>query len=201
MNESDIQSVRETLQQFQHGYTLRQTERIDSFCRLFVPEDDLEVIGTAAVDPGDDEWRLGAEEASNLFINDWEGWGDLVLAVADARIHTLGDVAWLATTGTVTMSLDPDETCRDTLAYIREELSENPVSGEDEGLAPRERLLDILREGVNTLAEAGRGTYYVWPLRFTAVLVRRGPRWLFHQVQFSFPTTRFPDERYGLPGE
>lgn len=195
MNEADIQLVRETLQQFQDGYTRRDALRFDQFRRLFIPEDDLEVIGTAAVDPGDDEWRLGMEDAQNLFLNDWEGWGDLSLDVADARIHTLGDVAWLATTGTVTMSLDPDETCHDTLSYIREQL------GEEDNLLPRERLLDILREGINTLTETWRGSDYVWPLRFTAVLVRRGENWLFHQLQFSFPTTRFPDERYASPGD
>jgi len=133
--------------------------------------------------------------ARSLFLNDWEGWGDLALDVADARIHTLGDVAWLATTGSVAMSLDADETCRDTLDYIREEC------GEENSLSPRERLLEILREGIDTLAEAGRGSQYIWPLRFTAVLVRRGEHWLFHQVQFSFATTRFPDERYTAPGE
>jgi hypothetical protein len=47
--------------------------------------------------------------------------------------------------------------------------------------------------------EAERGMIYTWPLRFTAVLLRRTvegeKRWLFHQVQFSFATTRYPDVR------
>lgn len=189
MNETDILSVRETLRQFQEGYTRRDPEQIEAFNRLFVPEDDLEVIGTAAVDPGDDEWRFGIKEASSMFCNDWEGWGDVELDVADARIHTLGDVAWLATNGTVTMELDADETYRDTLAYIREDLAE------ENGGAPREQLIKILREGIGILSEAEQGSRYIWPLRFTAVLVRRGERWLFHQVQFSYATTRFPDER------
>jgi hypothetical protein len=189
MNELDIQAARAALQQFQDGYTRRQADQIEAFRGLFVPEDDLEIIGTAAVDPGDDEWCLGADAASELFINDWSSWGDLVLDVADARIHVLGEVAWLATTGTVHMDLDPDETCRDILEYIREE-----VTGDDES-HPRERLLEILRGAANTLVETGRGEDYIWPLRFTAVLVRRGGRWLFHQVQFSFATTRYPDVR------
>jgi hypothetical protein len=189
MNETDILAVRETLNQFQEGYTRRSPEEIAEFKRLFVPEDELEVIGTAAIEPGDDEWRLGILDASSMIINDWNGWGDVVLDVADARIHTLGDVAWLATTGTVTMVLDAEETYRDTLEYIREELSE------DDRLSPGERLLEIIREGANILSEAGQGSSYVWPLRFTAVLVRRSNHWLFHQIQFSFATTRFPDER------
>jgi SnoaL-like domain len=188
MNVNDIQAVRETLQQFQDGYERRDTALLEEFRSLFVQEDDCEVIGTGAIEPGDDEWCLGPEAACNLVENDWEGWGDLALDVADARIHVLGDAAWLATTGTVTMDLDTTETYRDYLSYIES------VAG-DEALDPRARLIEVMRGGITTLFEAERGKQYVWPLRFTAVLVQRGERWLFHQVQFSFATTRFPDVR------
>ncbi len=199
MNASDIQSVRDTLKKFQEGYEHRDTAHIEDFRTLFVPEDDLEIIGTGAVETGDDEWCLGPDAAIALVENDWEGWGDLVLDVADARIHVSGDVAWLATSGTVTMDLDPTETVRDYLSYLQE------VAG-DESLAPQARLIEILRGASNTLFESERGKMYIWPLRFTAVLVRRSSagngslpansdRWLFHQIQFSFATTRFPDVR------
>ena len=46
------------------------------------------------------------------------------------------------------------------------------------------------------LHEAGRGDVYIWPVRFTAVLVREAGDWRFHQAHFSFPTLRFPDERW-----
>lgn len=199
MNASDIQSVRETLKKFQDGYDRRDTSHIDEFRALFISEDDLEVIGTGAIEPGDDEWCLGLEASSALVVNDWEGWGDLVLDVADARIHVLGDVAWLATTGTVTMDLDTTETVRDYLSYLQE------IAG-DESTAPQARLTEILRGAANTLYEVERGKIYTWPVRFTAVLIRRpgsgngnlaaaGERWQFHQIQFSFATTRFPDVR------
>jgi SnoaL-like domain len=199
MNASDIQAVRDTLQKFQDGYKRRDISQIENFRALFVPEDDLEVIGTGAIEPGDDEWSLGPDAACGLILNDWEGWGDLALDVADARIHVLGEVAWLATTGTVTMDLDPTETMRDYLSYLQE------VAG-DETLAAKDRLTEILRGAAGTLYEAERGKQYVWPVRFTSVLVRRpggsedngqasGERWLFHQIQFSFATTRFPDVR------
>jgi hypothetical protein len=199
MNASDIQSVRETLKKFQDGYERRDTSQLEEFLTLFVPEDDLEIIGTGAIEPGGDEWCLGLEAASALIENDWQGWGNLVLDVADARIHVVGDVAWLATTGMVTMDLDPTETVRDYLSYIHE-------VAEDESVDPQARLIEVLRGATNTLYEVERGKMYLWPVRFTAVLVRRpgsgnviatasGERWLFHQVQFSFATTRFPDVR------
>lgn len=188
MNATDIQAVRDTLKLFQDGYTRRETALLTDFRNLFVQEDELEVIGTGAIEPGGDEWCLGLDAACSLVENDWEGWGDLALDVPDARIHVLDDVAWLATTGTVSMDLDPAETYKDILSYFQE------VAG-DESIDPRARLIEVLRGGANTLFEAERGSQYVWPLRFTAVLVRRGERWLFHQIQFSFATTRFPDVR------
>ena len=106
---------------------------IEAYRALFIAEDDLEMIGTGAIEPGDDEWCLGIDAASDLVQNDWEGWGDVVLDVADARIHVLGDVAWLATTGTVTMDLDPNETVRDYLSYMQE------VAGDVKGF-PRSEL-------------------------------------------------------------
>ncbi len=199
MNASEIQAVRDTLQKFQDGYEQRNVAAIEDFRALFIAGDDLEMIGTGAIEPGDDEWCLGSDAACDLVQNDWEGWGDVRLDVADARIHVLGSVAWLATTGAVTMDLDPNETIRDYLSYMQE-------SAGDEGVDPRARMLELLRGATNTLFEAERGKQYIWPLRFTAVLVRapgtgdgappaNGERWLFHQVQFSFPTTRFPDVR------
>jgi hypothetical protein len=59
MNASDIQAVRDTLQAFQDGYDRRDKTLLPDFRKLFVPEDELEVIGTGAIEPGDDEWCLG----------------------------------------------------------------------------------------------------------------------------------------------
>ena len=193
MNAEEILAVRQTLQAFQDGYVRRDNTLMDDFRQLFISEDELEVIGTGAIEPGGDEWCLGPDAACRLVESDWEGWGDVALDVADARIHVLGDVAWLATTGTVSMDLDPTETYKDYLDYMKQ-------VADDDKMEPRVRLMEILRGGTNTLFEAERGEMYTWPIRFTAVLVRRpgekgGLRWLFHQMQFSFPTTRFPDVR------
>jgi hypothetical protein len=189
MNAVEIQEVRGVLQKFQDGYGRRDLALIDDFRNLFVDEDDFEMIGTGAIEPGDGEWCLGTEAACSLVKDDWEGWGDLALDVADARIHVVGDVAWLATTGTVTMDLDPEDTCQDTIDYLTESVAV------DEKMTSRERLIEILRGASNTLFEVERGKQYIWPLRFTAVLVSSDGEWRFHQVQFSFATTRFPDVR------
>jgi hypothetical protein len=179
--------VRDVLQQFQDGYTARDLDRLDEFMELFAGADGLEVIGTGAYVEGKGEWCLEPEAVRRLVEGDWRFWGDLELDVAGARIHVLGDVAWLATAGTVTERVEADEGSENYLAYVQHLL--------DLDVTAREKMLEIVRDGANAIVEMQRGETYIWPLRFTAVLVRRDGRWRFHQMQFSFPTTRAPDVR------
>jgi hypothetical protein len=183
-----LDEVRGVLRAFQDGYTRRDPSAIDAFMTLFVPEDDLEVIGTGGVRPGVDEWYLGRTGVRELIASDWEGWGDLALDVDGAHIHTLGDVAWLAASATVTMNLVAEDNYRNYLQRMKSIIDETDWP-------PQEKLLYLLRGGTNTLYELHRGERFVWPLRFTAVLVRREGAWRFHQMQFSFPTAYFPDVR------
>ena len=189
MTDHDLQAVRTVLRQFQDGYERRDPAILQDFRKLFADDQALEVIGTGAITPGDEEWCLGSDAACTLVSSDWESWGAVALELADARIHILHDVAWVATTGTVTLDLEPEESHRDFLDMIRAEGEPNDPR------SAHEKLLEILRAGSNTLFEAARGKHFVWPLRFTAVLLRSGSTWLFHQIHFSFATTRFPDVR------
>jgi hypothetical protein len=185
---NDIEQVRRVLQQFQDGYTRRDVTHVDEFMQLFADDTGLEVIGTNGVQPGVDEWYVDKAGARGLVKGDWEGWGDLRLDVAGAQIQARGEVAWLATPATVSMIIREDENIQSYLQSIKDVIDQAGPSAE-------EKLLDILRGGSNTLYEFRRGEQFVWPLRFTAVLVRQAGDWRFQQMQFSFPTTRFPDER------
>jgi hypothetical protein len=185
-----IEQVRAVLQRFQDGYTQRDASRVDEIMTLFA--DDAEVIGTNGIRPGISEWYTDRAGARGLVLGDWEGWGDLRLDVAGAHIQTRGDVAWLTAYGTVTQTIRAAENYASYVQHIRRVIDQA-------GLSAEEKLLDILHGGSNTLYELRRGEQFVWPLRFTAVLVWQGDApngaWLFQQMQFSFPTTRFPDER------
>ena len=185
---NEVEAVRAVLQRFQDGYTRRSLDNLNEFMTMFVSDDTLEVIGTGALKPGEFEWCLGLAATRELVENDWKGWGDLVLDVQGARIYTSGDAAWLATNATVNMTIPAEQGYADHISYLRARLAE-------ETPAARDLLLDIVRGGSNTLFEFEQGEHFVWPLRFTAVLVRREGRWLFHQMQFSHANTRFPDER------
>ncbi len=188
---SDISEVRKVFQAFQDGYTYRDRDQVNAFVdALFVPEEDVEIIGTGAVRPGaaDHEWCIGLAAVRRLIDSDWEGWGDVVFDVEDARIFTTGDAAWLSTPGTVSMRFPLEETSQRSLDAFKK-LLEEPAP------VPHMQLLELARRTTSTLDHLMKGENFVWPFRFTAVLVKRQGRWLFHQMHFSFPTTSFPDER------
>lgn len=181
-----IDQVRAVLQHFQDGYTQRDAARVDEIMTLFA--DDAEVIGTNGARPGEGEWYLDKAGARGLVAGDWEGWGDVRFDVAGAHIEVRGEAAWLATAATVSTTIRAAESYAGYLQRVKAMIDQDGPSAE-------ETLLDIVRGGTNTLYELRRGERFVWPLRFTAVLVRQGETWVFVQMQFSFPTTRFPDER------
>lgn len=184
----DIAAVRRTFQQYQDYYTARDPANLAACMELFTREHDVEVVGTGAITPGTDEWCDTHDLARELTAGDWEGWGDVRFDVDGAVIHTLGDVAWLTATATVTTVYPVEDNLRDAVARGQRVLAEE---GDDEG-----RLKNMLMWATAALAEAHRGDTYIWPIRFSAVLAREGGEWRFRQAHFSFPTTRFPDERW-----
>jgi hypothetical protein len=177
--------IRSLLQAFQDGYTRRDVGQVDAFMELFTA--DAEVIGTNGVKPGTDEWYLDRASARELVEGDWEGWGDLRLDLENMSVHSRSEVGWVAATATVTTTIG-SENYASYLEFVREFLDNSELSAE-------QKLLYILRGGTNTVYELRRGEKFVWALRFTAVVVREAGGWKFAQMNFSFPTTYFPDVR------
>jgi len=184
----DVEEVRSLLQKFQDGYTKRDASLLDEFMGLFIEEDALEVIGTNAVDPGRDEWCRGRDAVRRLVGGDWEGWGDVVYDVEGANIFVNGDTAWLSTTGTVHDRISVEDRQTGYLNYIREILAEEQTDASV-------KINTILKLGNEIALDMPFGEDFTWPLRLTAVAVRHNLAWKFHQMQFSFATTRAPDVR------
>jgi hypothetical protein len=184
---SPIEQVRAVLQRFQDFYTRRDPALLEGLLELLAA-DDLEVIGTNAVQPGEGEWHLGRASARQIFLGDWQDWGDLRLDVPAARIRVNGESAWLSATATVRMLIPAEQNYASYLDFVRKYL-------DTPGLTAEEKLLYVLRGGTNTVYELRRGEEFVWPLRFTAVLTLHDAEWKFEHMQFSFATTNFPDVR------
>lgn len=180
--------VRALLQKFQDGYSRRDPANLDVVMALFGPDEEIEVIGTNAVKPGDREWCRGKTAVRNLIQGDWEHWGDVVYDVQGAQIFVKGDVAWLATTGTITDVITADYKYEGFVGFAK------AVLDDDEDSA-KSKLLDITSLGNSLIASLHLPETCVWPFRFTAVAVKNDLQWRFHQMQFSFATTGAPDER------
>lgn len=179
------QEISSLLQIFQDGYTHRDLTQVENFMQLFTQ--DAEVIGTNGVKPGVDEWYINRSSARDLVEGDWKAWGDFRLDLDTASIHTLGDVGWIAATATVTQIIGEDN-YSSFLDFVKNYI-DRP------GISPEQKLHYILRGGTNTIFELRRGEKFIWPLRFTAVVVRTSDGWKFIQMNFSFPTIYFPDVR------
>jgi hypothetical protein len=182
---NSIPEIQVLLAAFQEGYTRRDISRLNAFMELFT--NDVEVIGTGGITPGKGEWYTSRETTRELIKSDWESWGDLQLDLDSASIKTSGTTGWIAATATVSLTIGAENYAA-YLEYIQEYLgtSNEPA---------QQKLHYILRSGTNTLYELERGDLFIWPLRFTAVTVRDEQGWKFAQVNFSFPTTHYPDVR------
>lgn len=180
-----IAEVRALLAAFQQGYTQRNSSRLDAFMELFTT--DVEVIGTGAITPGEGEWHTSRETTRELVKSDWESWGDLRIDLDSASIKASSTTGWIAAKATVTLTIGAENYAA-YLEYIQDYLSTSSEPAQ-------QKLHYILRSGTNTLYELERGDLFIWPLRFTAVTVRDEQGWKFTQVNFSFPTTHYPDVR------
>lgn len=182
------EQVRKALQMLQDGYLRRNLESLDYLASEIFPEDGkVTIVGTGGMLPGDEEWPQGAEGAKKLLASDWRGWGDVYFNVPCARIGVHGDVAWLESNAFVEKTMTREQVSENHLKYVRALLEGD--------LGPEEKVAEIARGASNVVMEMNRGERYVWPMRFSAVLQLQGRRWVFRHMHFSFPTTRFPDER------
>ncbi len=173
------------LNQFQAGYYAREASRLDEFMELFTH--DVEIIGTNGSYPGKDEWYLDQVGARALVSGDWEDWGDLKIDFDAVRIHERGNVGWVSIPATVTKIIG-DDNYQSYLDYVKSYMDLPNIPAKN-------KLLNILRGGTNTVFELNRGEKFVWPIRITAVVLNEDNGWKFAQMCFSFSTIYFPDVR------
>lgn len=88
-----------SLRAFQEGYVQRNPANLDSFMiRLFPTGGQVLILGTEG---GAAEWVRGYPAAAQFIRDDWRDWGDFRFDVDRSIICSSGDVAWVATVGSV----------------------------------------------------------------------------------------------------
>jgi len=179
---SAIDEIKHVLQRFQDGYTAREIEKLDEFMKLFMPGEDIELIGIGAAVRNEHEWFQGVERIREIIESDWKYWGDVRLEVEQSKITVMDKVAWLSTVGAIlqTKHIHTDEVTRFTLDQMKEVL-------DNETLSPRDRLVEAAHFGVRRWREREKPSGYPWPFVFTAVLVKQESEWRFHTIHWSMP--------------
>ena len=181
----------EVLNIFKLAYIKRDPKMVDSFMEeLFDKDEDIIIIGTGA-----SEWCTGYEEAKDIFLGDFEYWGDLRINAEEATIIPLGNTAVIYTTGTVKYSFSSNKgTYANYLANIKKYFDEVSVNSKK---PDKVKLTEINWTLCHLLSNwEGKERSYLWDLRVSFVLVKKASRWIIKQMQFSLPVVgHLPDVR------
>jgi hypothetical protein len=181
----------EVLNVFQEAYIRRDITTIDNFMNaLFDKTENVIVLGTSG-----SELCIGYEEVRNIFLSDWEYWGDLRINANEATIVPLGNTALIYTTGTIKYSFNSkSDTYSRYLSYVKKYF---------DGISPNSKKTDKVKlTEINwTLCHllSQRNTMerdYLWDLRVSFVLIKKETGWIIKQMQFSLPVVgHLPDVR------
>lgn len=176
---------------FEEAYIQRDVKNIDKFmAALFDKNENVIVLGTSG-----DELCIGYEEVKNIFLSDWEYWGDLRIKADEATIIPLGNTAVIYTNGTIKYSFNSNsDTYTRYLGYIKEYFngsSDNSKKPDKVKLTEINWTLCHLLNQRNTPERD-----YLWDLRISFVLIKKNTRWIIRQMQFSLPVVgHMPDVR------
>lgn len=118
-----------------------------------------------------------------------------MLDVDAPRVHVNGETAWLSTSGTVSQTLPLEHAYAGMATFLQGFTERGARRGAVNDAAIEGELLTVILGAASALSERRQGEHHVWPIRFTAVLVRQETGWKFHQIHFSYPTVHLPQVR------
>lgn len=91
-DQTNREEVVQVLQQFQDGYSKRDTSFVDEFIEMFT--DDIVYMGVAS-----HEFFKGKESVRKLTLWDWEKWFDLKIPVEKVDVRIGNEIAWFEVVG------------------------------------------------------------------------------------------------------
>lgn len=181
----------EVLNIFQEGYVERDINKIDSFMNaLFDKNESVIVVGTS-----NGEWCLSYEEVKEIFLSDWEYWGDLRINIDEASIVSRGNTALIYVPGTVKYSFySNSSTYARYLGYIKEYFD---ADCSDSKKPNKVKLTEINWKLCHLLSQRDSDERnYLWDIRISFVLIKKETGWIIKQMQFSLPVVGYlPDVR------
>ncbi|MCB2309771.1 nuclear transport factor 2 family protein [Clostridium tagluense] len=191
-NINSINEVNKVLKNLQELYTKKDKSEIEDFVKKgFYLQDGFATLGS-----GINQWCSNSNDIKELikfhFSNENNYWREIDFKFEQAKIFANENVAWVVSIGNIRNILSEDEQIEETINKVKDILK-----GEERS---KENALDAARKIARTLREIDRGENYVWPFRFTCVLIKENDTWKFHQMQFSLDSEsfsyRFTDDNY-----
>jgi ketosteroid isomerase-like protein len=189
---NSMNEVREALKNFQELYTNKDTNQIEGFVKkTFSLREGLTVLGS-----GMNQWCFNADDITALIQSHMSAennyWKEVDFKFEEAKVFANKDVAWVVSIGNIKNTIPEHKQIEETMNLVTDILGREKKS--------KENTLDAVRKIANTLLEIDKGESYVWPFRFTCVLINENGTWKFHQMQFSLDSEswayRFVDENY-----
>ncbi len=181
----DENEIRKLLDIFQEGYVKRDTGYIEKFMEIYSKTDSSLIIGT-----NQQEVHRGLEGAKELFINDWNEWGDVDYNLETKDITVKGDMAWVFMDAEVKMKFPAEFINKGVVGMMKGVL-------EDEEISDRAKILDMLTYSALSLVEQSKGDIFECPIRVSLILTKEDEKWVIQHMHFSYPNTLFPSVRLG----
>lgn len=191
-NGNSINEVKKVLEKLQQQYTKKNMDELENFvANSFSFKRGLAVLGS-----GMNQWCFNTEDITELIKSHWNNensyWRTVDFKFEEAKIFANENIAWVVSIGRIKNTLPEEEQIKEVINKVKDILMKEEKS--------KENALDAAKKLAITLKEIDKGEDYVWPFRFTCVLIKESSGWKFHQMQFSFDSEswsyRFTDENY-----
>ncbi|EQB87869.1 ketosteroid isomerase-like protein [Clostridium punense] len=184
-NINSIEEVKKVLGDFQELYKCKDIKKVDNYVdEEFSSREDLAVLGSSM-----GQWCFNTEDIKTLIkshlANENNYWKDVNFKFQEAKIFADENVAWVVSLGVIRNTITEDEYIENTIKKVKELLDREDRSKVD--------ALKAASQMANTLRQIEKGENYIWPVRFTCVLIKENQAWKFHQMQFSFDSETWPD--------
>lgn len=188
MGENIIQEVKEALLKLQDFYFNKDLNSLDNFIKeSFVCSKDVSFIGTGIKD-----WYFGFEgikEVLRLHLENEQEYLNNIEFDLDSCIVTVKEnTALVASTGK-SMQYLPEY-------KLHERLKEDIRNRFTDEVPSKEELMQMSIDISRVLFDIYKGDKYIWPFRFTAMLVNEEGKWLFKHIKFSFGGGNFWESRF-----
>jgi len=172
--EMQVQAILEMLKKC---YIERDKNNIANLSALLFQKDCFPII----IGTSNDEWCFGFEESEELFISDWEGWGNVSVDVTKAVYAQSGTYGWFYVPAGVEYCFDDND---DSFAAFME-MSTEIVATERTPLSKAGEIIWLLSHLLHSRTPSSRK--YKWDMTISGVLMNRDSVWKIKHMQFSIP--------------